>query len=42
MAGFVSLTWLGGLAAESCDDAHGVGAALDHLLAEAALPRPSL
>jgi len=33
MAGFVSLTWLGALAAESCDNAHGVGEALDHLLA---------
>ena len=32
MAGFVSLTWLGGLTAESCDDAHGVGRALDRLL----------
>ena len=42
MAGFVSLTWLGGLAAESCDDAHGVGKALNHLLAEAPHPRLSL
>ena len=32
MAGFVSLTRLDGLAAASCDDAHGVGKALDLLL----------
>ncbi len=38
----VRVTWLGALAAESCDNAHGVGEALDHLLAEGARPRPTL
>lgn len=32
MAGFVSLTWLGGLIAESCRDTYGIGQALDILL----------
>jgi 5'-nucleotidase len=33
MAGFVSLTWLGGLVAESCGDATGIGKALNTLWA---------
>lgn len=42
MADFVSLTWLGGLAAECCNDAHGVGAALERMMADTKNPGPLL